>query len=789
MPTDFAFRFATYLTLLLSCICAGYAEWEYLKEVSFFTGIVAVLMAVAFVFDQRGRTVSLQNANILGGGILLLTVLWFELHRRNPDSPMNSLPWPASALPYLVALLMVLVPAKLIRPKHVGDWWALQGLGLSMVAVGGAMTDDGQYMVLLVLYSVAGVWSLTLFYIRRVSGHVPPPPPFEPVSGLRAIFSPQTYLPRWFFVARSRPTVAEPFAGIGRPTPTERLGRSHFFRAARWVGAAALMALPLFFLTPRTDGLRWELFNSRIETGISRATVDLSRTGELQPNPKPAFTVSVVNADGSPGQMPEDRRFRVSGHSSYFYPKGIWNRTSLGHLYPVPPEGRSLWPPTDRVPPQDYGNDTVLLEFVLEPDLFGTPVADPMYHRPGQPAPLFFHHEGLYQYATAHNNGTFRIPTFDPTDRGKIRHYWQYHRLGDHSPGARWRLRDDDLGATKARLPLYDLASKRIATEAKRWLERFYRDGTLPADIRDRADPATLLPAAEDHLAVAQAFERHLAESGEYEYTLSLRRFDRMLDPIEDFLFHTKAGHCERFASGLTLLLRGVGIPAQFVIGYRGCIPLDDGKYLVRQDHAHAWVEVLLSERGPEAGVRDWYWHTLDPTAGTRDRSSSDGPSSGGRFISAFITGLTPERQQQLVDDLRGFGEENWSLGLATATFALGLAAVTVLVRRRLQVRPAPPVAGAIDPAPWFSRLVELLGRAGIAWGPGRTPAEFARAAADSLAANPAWLPVAAIPERIAAALERHRYAGAPLSADDLRGIEGDLERLAAALPAPGTAR
>jgi protein-glutamine gamma-glutamyltransferase len=786
MPTDFAFRFATYLTLALACASAGYAEWEYLKEVSAFSGVVVALMAVAFVFDQRGYTVSLRNANIVGGGIILLMALWFSLHNRNPDSLMNTLPWPAGGLPYLVALIMVLVPAKLIRPKHVGDWWALQGLGLSMVAVGGAMTDDGLYMVLMAVYAVVGVWSLTLFYIRRVSGHVPPPPPFGPVSGARAIVSPQTYLPAWFFVARSRPTVAEPYEGVRNPTPTERLGRSHFVRALRWVGAAAIITAPLFFLTPRIEGLRWELLGSRIETGISKATVDLTRTGELHPNPKPAFTVTVTTPNGAAGSITEDTRFRVSGHNSYFHPKGIWNRTSLGHLYPVPRDGRSVWPPVPRVPPQDYGPGTVLLEYQLEPDTFGSPMADPVQHRPGQPAPIFFHHDGLIHYATSHNNGSFRIPNFDPSDRGKIRQYWQYHRSNDEVPAASWRLHDADSTAAKSRLPLLDLASKRIESESRLLLERMFRDRTLPPAIRDRADPATLLPAPEDHLTVARAFERHFAISGEYEYSLNLRRFDRNLDPIEDFLFHTKSGHCERFASGLTLMLRGVGIPAQFVIGYRGCIEIDPGKYLVRQDHAHAWVEILVSERIPGTLERDWHWQTLDPTAGTRDeQDTTANGTTGSRFISAFITGLTPERQKQLVEDIAEFGTQYSAPALATLAIAGGLVVLAIWVRRRLQQTPEARVATAIDPVPWFSRLVAILARGGCVWPPGQTPSEFARAAVAWLAARPATAALAAIPERAVGELERHRYAGLPLNPDAERALRDDLDRLDAAIPIP----
>lgn len=785
MPTDFAFRFATYLTLALACTCAGYAEWDYLREVSFFTIFITALMAIAFVCDRRGYTVSLKIANLVGGGIFLLTALWFGVHYRNPDSLMNTLPWPAGGLPYLVGLLMVLVPAKLIRPKHVGDWWALQGLGLSMVAVGGAMTDDGFYMALLTLYVVCGVWSLTLFYIRRVSGHVPPPPPFEPVSGWRVIFSPQTYLPRWFFVARSRPTVAEPFSGVGKPTPTERLGRSHFIRAVRWVLASLIITLPLFFFSPRTEGIRWELFHARMETGISKSTVDLSRTGELQPNPKPAFTVTVTNLDGSPGVIPEDKRFRISGHTSYFYPKGIWNRTSLGQLYAVPANGRSFWPPTTQVPKQNFGPDTVLLEFELEADMFGSPIAEPIYHVPGQPPPIYFAQRGRYEYATAQHNGSFRIPTTDPAEQSKVRNYWQIHRSSNDGPSAIWRVSDSDPAAIKSRQPLLDVPSKRIATEAKRLLERLIREGRLSPEIRERANPATLLPAPEDHLAVAHAFENYFATSNEYEYTLNLRRFDRLIDPIEDFLFYTKSGHCERFASGLTLMLRGVGIPSQFVIGYRGCIRVDEGKYLVRQDHAHAWCEVLISKPIPGTDQSEWHWETLDPTAASSSFETSTASSvSGSKFINTFITGLTPERQKQIVEFLHDFGSANLGLAVGFLVVVVVIAITIVFVRRRLLAAPVTDAQAIVDGVPWFTRFVAIIEKSGLHWLDGQTPAEFARESSSWLAGRPETAAVAAIPERIANLLDQHRYAAKPITDADIANVDHDLQQLETTLGA-----
>lgn len=96
--------------------------------------------------------------------------------------------------------------------------------------------------------------------------------------------------------------------------------------------------------------------------------------------------------------------------------------------------------------------------------------------------------------------------------------------------------------------------------------------------------------------------ERHLLN--EYGYTLNIS--DEGGDPIEDFLFVKKVGHCEYFATAMVLLLRSEGIPARFVTGFLGAEPnaIED-MHVVRQSNAHAWVEAYSPERG---------WQVYDPT-------------------------------------------------------------------------------------------------------------------------------------------------------------------------------
>ncbi len=118
-------------------------------------------------------------------------------------------------------------------------------------------------------------------------------------------------------------------------------------------------------------------------------------------------------------------------------------------------------------------------------------------------------------------------------------------------------------------------------------LSRIDRDLGLTAGV---PDPATLLQAF---------FQRN------FRYSLVRRGHYPGLTPLIDFLTRQRQGHCEYFASATVLLLRQAGIPARYAIGYsvREYSPLE-GRYVVRDRHAHAWARAWLDGR----------WQTIDTT-------------------------------------------------------------------------------------------------------------------------------------------------------------------------------
>ena len=119
-------------------------------------------------------------------------------------------------------------------------------------------------------------------------------------------------------------------------------------------------------------------------------------------------------------------------------------------------------------------------------------------------------------------------------------------------------------------------------------------------DLVQRICPAQA--AAQKRLsAIETFFDEH-----DFAYSLSPPLLPRR-NPIDAFLFQTRAGYCEHYAQAAAWMARAAGIPARIVVGYQGGKPNPMGDYiLVRQSDAHAWVEVWLPKQG---------WTRMDPTS------------------------------------------------------------------------------------------------------------------------------------------------------------------------------
>jgi hypothetical protein len=128
-------------------------------------------------------------------------------------------------------------------------------------------------------------------------------------------------------------------------------------------------------------------------------------------------------------------------------------------------------------------------------------------------------------------------------------------------------------------------------------------DTRIWTEARDWA--GTRLP-----IEMAVRIQRHLRQ--EFEYSLETSKTS-VKDPLANFLFVSRKGYCEYFASAMAVMLRTVGVPSRVATGFQSGYYNDvSGLYVIRASDAHAWVEAWIEGRG---------WVTFDPTPSARARS------------------------------------------------------------------------------------------------------------------------------------------------------------------------
>ena len=244
-------------------------------------------------------------------------------------------------------------------------------------------------------------------------------------------------------------------------------------------------------------------------------------------------------------------------------------------------------------------------------------------------------------------------------------------------------------------------------------------------------------------------------------------------NPVDEFLFTSRAGFCEHYASAFVVLMRAAGIPARVVIGYQGGDLNAYGNYLlVRQSAAHAWAEVWLEGEG---------WVRFDPTAAIapeRIRTGLDGAlpeAEARRYRHHFawvvesraaldalkagwdrlVLGYSSRQQAQLLDRLGWIGDP--LTGLATllgAGFALTALTLLALQLAFSSRRRPDRVQRAWDLA------CRRLAHRGLARDPSEGPLDFARRVRASRPADGAAF------DELVRCYVRIRYERAPVAAD-----------------------
>ncbi len=318
-----------------------------------------------------------------------------------------------------------------------------------------------------------------------------------------------------------------------------------------------LLATPLFLAMPRVSRgfSRNGLLRGPALSGFSDS-VRLGEVAQVKLNPAVVMRVRVKFA---PGRQPRTLKWR--GVTLDNYDGQSWNYTGAKAVY-LKKSGDNFHL-TERLWTRDYTEQ----RFFVEPLNINTVFASPR--------PLLV--TGLPDLAQ---------------DQGE--RLWtashDFHKL------------DYTVLSDTAEYPDQELAANNSRSYSSE-IRRLYLQLPEDHDLRINELAAEVTRGAKTAIEIARRIEGHLRST--YSYTLDLRRVEGG-DPVADFLFNTRAGHCEYFASAMTLMLRARGVPARLVNGFQmGEYNQAADVYTVRQSDAHSWVEAFFPEHG---------WIAFDPT-------------------------------------------------------------------------------------------------------------------------------------------------------------------------------
>jgi transglutaminase-like putative cysteine protease len=317
----------------------------------------------------------------------------------------------------------------------------------------------------------------------------------------------------------------------------------------------------------------------------------------------------------------------------------------------------------------------------------------------------------------------------------------------------------------------------------------------LPGDLDPRiaalAKRVTSQAGARNGFDEARAIESYLRDNDNYQYSLDLKAGGP--DPLADFLFHVRSGHCEYFSTAMTVMLRTRGIASRVVNGFLpGEYNEASGAYTVRQSDAHSWVEVYFPRTNS--------WVTFDPTpsAGRTARVRTGLAAQLSKYTEAlelmwfqYVVGYDKQEQHSLATSLRRDlldlkRSSSDTLDRGRAAFpallrpilfsAIGLSALTLIVLLAWRVRHFGWTRGLkvwragteseSSRVDFYERLIAFLEKQGIRREPHQTPLEFASA----VGLNEA--------RAITNAYNRVRYGEEKLSASERKQIEQLLSEL-----------
>ena len=369
-----------------------------------------------------------------------------------------------------------------------------------------------------------------------------------------------------------------------------------------------ILALPFFLIAPRTASSALKRGGNGVSGFIGFSdNVTLGQIGQLKRNDEVFMHVRIDNLGAVP-----PRGLRWRGVALDQFTGKAWKKSQSAEQFEKRESDSGFFKLGTAEDVQRVTIQTFILEPVDTPILFG--------------APRVVAVQGKLPFVRVDAEGAIQTR---PHDQERV----AYKVYSDTTETNSAALRSDRL---------------QYSVESARYLELppnlDPRIGTVTRDVIKKSGAKTWYDAA-------HAIESYLREN--YGYTLELKAAGP--DPLADFLFNVKQGHCEYFATAMAVMLRTQGVATRVVNGFLpGEYNEAAGAYTVRQSDAHSWVEVYFPQTNS--------WVTFDPTpaAGRTSHERTGFAGALSKYSEAlelmwfqYVVGYDKQEQRSLVSSVR----------------------------------------------------------------------------------------------------------------------------------------
>ncbi|MDQ2747450.1 MAG: DUF3488 and transglutaminase-like domain-containing protein [Acidobacteriota bacterium] len=540
------------------------------------------LISYAVVFCGFLALVVAGGAGLLAGVLfpLILIAAWFLENSRRQLSerlgtalifivvPLFYIGWKyqiigiaagsSAVVGMLARMILILAAIKLLQKKADRDWLFLYLMAFFEVLLAAGLSISPLYLGALILYLLATVCAIVAFEIRKTS---------RTIGGKTIVGK----------LEKPRDKFAE--ISVARLPLT----------AISLLVLIIALGTPLFFALPRVGGAGFggganEASNI---TGFSDS-VNLGEIGQLLQSDQ---IVMRARLEKTHGKNPQLLKWRGIALDTFDNKK--WSKSNPDYLEPYIKSERDFFLIDYASDQDDLIIQTVYLEPINPPTLFAV----------SRPVAV----EGNFYQISKDSEGA----------------------LSFRRRAANIRNSDDDSvfqseGSDRVSYKVYSDVNLPSVGELKADAEKYPPVAAsylqLPEEMDGRISDlsAKITASSYNRYDKAKAVEKYLQT--QFAYSLDMRATGEQ--PLADFLFNVRAGHCEYFASAMAIMLRTQGIATRLVNGFQqGEYNGTADVYVVRQKDAHSWVEVYFPTENA--------WIPFDPTPFAEQNREANGATAG----------------------------------------------------------------------------------------------------------------------------------------------------------------